>query len=379
MMQNTTAEKDPVCGMRVDPGKAAGRSDFGGKTFYFCSRNCLERFQVNPVQYIGGQSTATTEHRSTDSPPLNRTAITYTCPMHPEVRQDHPGNCPKCGMALEPVTITAAAQNPELADMTLRFWVSLVLTIPVFVLGMSDLFGSYVSKHFLSMRSMQWIQLGLATPVVLWGGWPFFVRGWQSIIHRSLNMFTLIAIGTGVAYLFSIAATLFPGIFPASFRGYGGEVPVYFEAAAVITTLVLLGQVLELSARSRTGNAIRALLGLTPTHARLIQPDRSEVDISLDKVRVGDRLRVRPGEKVPVDGVVNEGHSAVDESMVSGEPIPVEKQPGARVVGGTLNGTGGFAMRAELGGGREVFGPGEDEASAPTIEDRTAHGSTTPS
>jgi Cu+-exporting ATPase len=267
--------------------------------------------------------------------------------MHPEIIREEPGNCPICGMTLESRQVVAEAKNPELADMSRRFWVSLALTIPVFVLGMADVVAPHAIMRQVSMHAMEWVQLALSTPVVLWGGWPFFVRGWQSLIYRSLNMFTLIAIGTGVAYLFSVAATIAPGIFPPSFRGMSGEVPVYFEAAAVITTLVLLGQVLELRARSRTGSAIRALLDLAPKHARLIRPDGTEVDVPIVKIQVGDHLRVRPGEKIPADGVVEEGHSSVNESMVTGESIPVEKQPADVVIGGTVNGTGGLTVRAE--------------------------------
>ena len=280
------------------------------------------------------------------APAAPATRIEHTCPMHPQIVRDQPGYCPICGMALEPRTVISEEQNPELADMTRRFWISVALTIPVFALGMLDAFARHAMEHVMGMRTMQWAQLALATPVVLWGGWPFFVRGWNSIVHRSLNMFTLIAIGTGVAWAFSVAATVTPGIFPRSFRGPAGEAPVYFEAAAVITTLVLLGQVLELRARSRTGSAIRALLGLAPRHARLIGPDDSETDVPIGQIQVGDRLRVRPGEKIPVDGMVEEGRSAVDESMVTGESIPVEKQPGDPVIGGTVSGTGSLVMRA---------------------------------
>lgn len=401
-MQNLTITKDPVCGMNVNPAKAAGHSDFHGKTFYFCSKSCKAKFDAEPERYVESVEPDAEGKRCPQCDKLtNQTVIvpasstpngvgTYTCPMHPEVQQDHagacpkcgmalepiappttkvqytcpmhpqivrdePGNCPICGMALEPRTFVADAENPELTDMSRRFWVSVVLTIPVFVLGMSDVFARHALMHVVSMRMMQWIELALSTPVVFWGGWPFFVRGWRSILNRSLNMFTLIAIGTGVAYLFSLVATIVPGIFPASFRGMGGTVPVYFEAAAVITTLVLLGQVLELRARSHTGSAIRALLGLAPTHARVIGTDGSDKDLPLDQVHVGDRLRVRPGEKVPVDGAVEEGRSAVDESMVSGEPIPVEKQAGAKVIGGTINGTGGFVMRAERVGAETLL------------------------
>jgi Cu+-exporting ATPase len=392
--------------MSVDPERAAGRSEFAGKTYHFCSASCKRKFDADPSAFVRAKEKAATEHgcghccgdksaEATGSPATAAGVITtavspstsseapvFTCPMHPEVRQDHPGSCPKCGMALEPdaapatkvqytcpmhpqivqdapgacpicgmalepKTIVAETDNPELIEMTRRFWVSAVLTLPVFALGMADVFLSHAQSHSIGMRAMPWVQFALATPVVLWGGWPFFLRGWQSLIHRSLNMFTLIAVGTGVAYIFSVTAILFPALFPPSFRGMSGEVPVYFEAAAVITTLVLLGQVLELKARSRTGSAIRALLGLAPTHARVIRPDGVETDTPLDQVRVGDTLRVRPGEKVPVDGIVLEGRSAVDESMVSGEPIPVEKLIHARVTGGTVNGSGGFVMRAE--------------------------------
>jgi len=273
----------------------------------------------------------------------------YTCPMHPEVEQDRPGNCPKCGMALEPKEVGAEVEekSPELVSMTRRFWVCLVLTLPVFALEMTQHLGGAHLLESVSARTLVWIQLALATPVVLWGGWPFFQRGWASILHRSLNMFTLIAIGTGVAWGYSMVAALAPDIFPPSFRGQGGEVAVYFEAAAVITTLVLLGQMLEQRARSRTSSAIKALLGLAPKTARRVGHDGSEQDVPLADVQSGDRLRVRPGEKVPVDGEVLEGASSVDESMVTGEPIPVEKQAGDKVTGGTVNGSGGFLMRAE--------------------------------
>ena len=274
-----------------------------------------------------------------------RALTTYTCPMHPEVRQQGPGSCPKCGMDLEPETVSAEEEeSPELRDMTRRFWISLCLTIPLLVIAMAEMHG------------LIWLQLALATPVVLWGGWPFFQRGWASIVHRSPNMFTLIATGTGVAYLYSVVAALAPNIFPESFRGHGGAVSVYFEAAAAITTLVLMGQVLELRARRRTSSAIKALLGLAPKTARVVRDDGSEVDVPLQEVKVGDRIRVRPGEKVPVDGVVLEGTSAVDESMVTGEPIPVEKTAGNRVTGGTVNATGSFLMRAERVGRGTIAG-----------------------
>src|SRR2546421_1957983 len=271
----------------------------------------------------------------------------YVCPMHPQIVRDAPGSCPICGMALEPRTVTGDEENAELRDMTRRFWVSVALSVPLLAFVMGDMLPGQPLRHGLSSRLMAWLQLVLATPVVLWGGWTFFVRGWASIVNRSPNMFTLIALGTGTAYVYSVVAALAPGMFPESFRSHRGEVELYFEAAAIITTLVLLGQVIELRARSQTSSAIKALLGLTPKTARRLRDDGGEEDVSLDQVRPGDRLPVRPGERVPVDGVVLEGTSAVDESMVTGEPIPVEKAPGSRVTGGTVNGTGGFVMRAE--------------------------------
>ena len=277
--------------------------------------------------------------------PMTRTE--YVCPMHPQIVRDAPGSCPICGMALEPRTVTGDEENAELRDMSRRFWVSVALSVPLLVFVMGDMLPGQPLRHGLSSRLIGWLQLVLATPVVLWGGWPFFARGWASIVNRSLNMFTLIALGTGTAYVYSVVAALAPGMFPESFRTHGGEVELYFEAAAIITTLVLLGQVIELRARSQTSSAIKALLGLTPKTARRLRDDGGEEDVSLDEVRPGDRLRVRPGERVPVDGVVLEGTSAVDESMVTGEPVPVEKAPSSRVTGGTVNGTGGFVMRAE--------------------------------
>jgi len=337
------AAKDPVCGMSVDPARAAGEHEHQGRTYYFCSRHCLEEFRAHPQQYLGGAVV-----QLMPAAPRPAPAALYTCPMHPEVVQSQPGACPKCGMALEPQTATAEEEvNPELEDMQRRFWASLALTAPVFFLAMSDLIPGQPVQHALGARLITWIQLALATPVVLWGGWPFFERGWASLVNRSLNMFTLIALGTGTAYVYSLVAALAPGIFPASFRGHGGEVAVYFEAAAVITTLVLLGQVLELKARSRTASAIKALLQLAPKTARRLRADGGEEDVPLEQVEVGDRLRVRPGEKVPVDGVVLGGTSSVDESMVTGEPIPAEKAPGSRVTGGTVNGTGSLVLRAE--------------------------------
>jgi len=276
------------------------------------------------------------------------TVTKWTCPMHPEIVRDEPGSCPICGMALEPMTVTAEEEeNAELRDMRRRFWVSTALTVPIVVIAMGHFIPGLRLERLLAWGPLGWAELLLATPVVLWGGWPFFVRGWQSAINRSLNMFTLIALGVGVAYVYSVIAIAFPDVFPASFRDEMGQVSVYFEAAAVIVTLVLLGQVLELRARSQTGAAIRALLGLSPKTARRLREDGAEEDVALDQVQIGDRLRVRPGEKVPVDGVVLEGTSAVDESMVTGEPIPVEKHPGERVIGATVNGTGSLVMRTE--------------------------------
>ncbi|MGH9835181.1 MAG: heavy metal translocating P-type ATPase, partial [Blastocatellia bacterium] len=377
-----------------------------GKTYYFCNPNCLRKFSADPEGYLnkapefaamrhaapqsmvqlGAKSSlppvmtpSQTEARidtegveytcpmdpevaqigpgacpkcgmalepMTPAPPMTKTE--YVCPMHPQIVRDQPGNCPICGMALEPRVVTLEEEeNPELRDMKRRFWISLALTLPVFLLAMSEMIPGQPVQHALGHRLVTLLQFALATPVVLWGGWPFFQRGWASIINRSPNMFTLIAIGTGAAWIYSVIATFFPGVFPASFRGHGGEVAVYFEAAAVITTLVLLGQVLELRARSQTSSAIKMLLGLAPKTARVVRPNGVEEDIPLERVQPGDLLRVRPGEKIPVDGVVVEGRSAVDESMVTGEPIPAEKTEGDKVTGGTVNATGGFVMRAE--------------------------------
>ena len=338
------AMKDPVCGMDVTPDRVAGGSaEHSGTTYWFCSRGCREKFVADPTGYVGPPSTPVSDTR------------TYTCPMHPEVRQIGPGSCPKCGMALEPVEAAAADEgpSPELVDMTRRFRVSLALTLPVFALATAEMAAAELAA-MLHPTARLWTQLLLSAPVVLWGGWPFFVRGWQSIVTRSLNMFTLIALGTGTAFAYSVFAMLFPDALPRGMR-HGGVPPVYFEAAAVITTLVLLGQVLELRARSATSGAIRALLGLAPKTARRLRADGSEEDVPLEHVQPGDSLRVRPGERVPVDGVVREGASAVDESMVTGEPIPVEKGPGARVTGGTVNGTGGFVMRAERVGAETLL------------------------
>jgi heavy metal translocating P-type ATPase len=315
--------EDPVCHMRVDPQTARFKHDYQGRTYYFCCQGCRDKFQATPQKYLGEPEPA----------PAAEPGAEYTCPMHPEVVRIGPGACPICGMALEPRHVTAGEEaNPELADMSRRFWIGLALTIPLMVLSM--------------MEKFTWVQLLLATPVVLWGGLRFFERGWQSVLHRSPNMFTLIAVGTGTAYLYSVAAAVAPGIFPASFR-QNGVVAVYFETAAAITVLVLLGQVLELKARGRTSSAIRSLLNLAPPVARWVREDGVEEDVPLERVHPGDRLRVRPGERVPVDGVVLEGASTVDESMLTGEPIPVEKAEGSRITGGTMNGTGGFLMRAE--------------------------------
>src|SRR5580704_4403043 len=418
-------ERDPVCGMTVDPQRAAAKAEHAGNTYYFCCKSCAEKFRAEPGKYLhaktpisvplqgpiiqlGGAGPTTAigqapvpspsvsgKPSSTKQPSKTSAVqpVAYICPMDPDVRQDHPGPCPKCGMALEPSVPIAPAtrieytcpmhpeivraepgacpicgmaleprtatvaeeENPELVSMTRRFWTSVLLTIPVLVLGMSDLIPGQPILRLLSMRTMGWTELLLATPVVLWGGWPFFERGWASLVNRSLNMFTLIALGTGTAYIYSVIAVLFPGIFPSSFRGMNGELPVYFEAAAAITTLVLLGQVLELRARSRTSAAIRSLLRLSPKNARLVRADGTELDVPLERIQVGDMLRVRPGEKVPVDGVVTDGESSVDESLMTGEPIPVEKGPGQKVIGGTINGPGTLVMRAERVGNETLL------------------------
>ncbi|HEY7433657.1 MAG TPA: heavy metal translocating P-type ATPase [Methylomirabilota bacterium] len=334
---------DPVCGMDVTPGDAAGGSaEHAGTTYWFCNPSCRERFVADPARYLDPPKPGPDAPESA----TGQDTRVYTCPMHPEVRQVGPGSCPKCGMALEPLEVTVEeGPNPELVDMTRRFWVSLALTVPVLALAMGEMLAPALVAA-LGPTAWLWIQLVLSTPVVLWGGWPFFVRGGQSLVTRHLNMFTLIALGTGAAFAYSVFAVLFPGALPHAMR-HGGVPAVYFEAAAVITTLVLLGQLLELRARSATSGAIRALLGLQPKTARRLRADGIEEDVPLAHVQVGDRLRVRPGERVPVDGVVVEGRSAVDEALVTGEPIPVEKEPGGRVTGGTVNGTGGFVMRAE--------------------------------
>jgi Cu+-exporting ATPase len=354
-MLTTAAQIDPVCGMTVDPDTAPGSVEYQGKTYYFCSTHCMHRFKENPQSFLHPQPIGITT-RSKPGAVATGSVQKYTCPMHPEIVRDGPGSCPICGMALEPVTASLDdEENPELRDMGRRFRVSVVLTVPVFVLGMSDLIPGQPLQRLVPMPALSWVQLILATPVVLWAGWPFFVRAWHSVVNRSPNMFTLIGLGVAVGYLFSVTAVLVPRIFPASFRDAHGNVPVYFEAATVIVTLVLLGQVLELRARGRTAGAIKALLGLSPKTARRISDDGNEEDVPLEHVQVGDRLRVRPGERVPVDGVVIEGSSAVDESMITGEPIPVEKLTDARVVGGTVNGTGSFVMRAERVGSETLL------------------------
>ena len=332
ILQKTTGALDPVCGMTVDPQHAAGSSVYQGKTYYFCSKGCVAKFEANPEKYLHPGAQPEPMHQEAAS-----TGVEYTCPMHPEVRQIGPGSCPKCGMALEPATFTLAnvdEVNPEYIDMRRRFWFSAALTAPLLVL-------MYLAVH------SRWVEFALATPVVLWAGWPLLERGWESIANRSLNMFTLIATGVGAAYLYSLAATLMPNLFPAGFREHNGEVAVYFEPAAVIVTLVLLGQVLELRARGQTSTAIKSLLSLAPKTARRIQANGSEEDVPLEQIRIGDRLLVRPGEKVPVDGSVVDGTSAVDESMVTGEPIPVEKIVGSGITGGTINGTGALVMQAK--------------------------------
>ncbi|RTM15531.1 MAG: heavy metal translocating P-type ATPase [Bradyrhizobiaceae bacterium] len=334
--QGTTV--DPVCGMEVDPDTARHKAEHGGRSFYFCSDRCRTKFAEDPAKYLHGEMKKT----QADVPE----GTIYTCPMHPQVRQVGPGNCPICGMALEPELATAdAGPNPELVDMTRRFWVGLALSVPVVVLEMG---AHLVGAHgWIDQSLSNWIQFVLATPVVLWAGWPFFVRGWQSVVTRNLNMFTLIAMGTGVAWVYSVVATVLPAAFPSTFRGHDGAVAVYFEAAAVITVLVLLGQVLELRAREATSGAIKALLDLAPKTARRIRENGSDEEVQIAELRPGDRLRVRPGEKVPVDGEIVEGRSSLDESMVTGESMPVSKEVGGKVIAGTLNRSGGFVMRAE--------------------------------
>jgi Cu+-exporting ATPase len=374
--------------MTVDPESAAGKFDYDRETYYFCSVHCQKLFASDPAKYLSAararQKTSAVPHHHAPAKPdvpgaiytcpmdpevrqvgagvcpkcgmaleplevtTPSTKTEYVCPMHPEVVRDAPGTCPVCGMALEPRVVTLAEEkNPELENMTRRFWVGVILSAPVLLVAMSDMIPGQPLHQVFSSIWLTWFQFALATPVVSWCGWPFFERAWASVVNRSLNMFTLIGIGVGTAYLYSVAAVLLPGAFPDSLRGHGGQIGVYFEAAAVITTLVLLGQVLELRARSRTSGAIKALLGLAPKTARRVAADGSEEDVPLEQVRVGDVLRVRPGEKIPVDGIVVDGQSAVDESMVTGEPIPVEKLQNSKLIGGTVNGTGSFLMRAE--------------------------------
>ena len=409
---STVRERDPVCGMNVDPARAAGTSDYGGRTYFFCSRGCVAKFQATPERYLAAKPIASPQlvsigaakpsslvatgavapagsdtsqalhsHARVEGSQSNETRVahhapavhsaaiaessvrsakagaTYTCPMHPEVVTATPGSCPECGMALEPMLAASEEEgpNPELISMSRRFWVCVALTVPLLAIAMSDLLPGKPIGSRIGMRGMNWIELLLATPVVLWGAWPFFERGWISIVTRKLNMFTLIGIGIATAYLFSVLATVAPQIFLAAFRQADGSVAVYFEAAAVITALVLLGQVLELRARGRTGNAIRALMALQPKTARLVAADGGERDMAIAEIRVGDRIRVRPGEKIPVDGEVTDGASAVDESMLTGEAMPVEKERGAKVTGGTLNTTGSFVMRAGRVGGATML------------------------
>jgi Cu+-exporting ATPase len=334
----TSTVKDPVCGMSVDPATAKHRTEHAGAAYYFCSAGCRAKFEADPQRYLAPPP-------ATPAAPIAEGTI-FTCPMHPEIRQVGPGSCPICGMALEPATVTAdSGPSHELIDMTRRFWIGLVLTLPVLALEM----GAHLVPalhHLVPPRVSVWVQLALATPVVLWAGWPFFVRGWQSLLTRNLNMFTLIAMGTGVAWIYSVVAALAPDIFPPAFRGADGSVAVYFEAAAVITVLVLLGQVLELRARERTSGAIRALLDLAPKTARLIRVDGTEDEVGLDTIVVGDRVRVRPGEKVPVDGEIIEGRSSIDESMVTGESMPSARGVGEHVIGGTINQSGALVIAA---------------------------------
>ena len=391
---------DPVCGMSVDPANARGSAEHAGKTYYFCSPHCVEKFKADPEKYLAqrpsghmahpvpitqaqpapGKTAATTQGQEFTCPmdpevkraapgpcpkcgmalepvvPLTASKTEYVCPMHPQIVRTEPGNCPICGMALEPRVVSAAEEiSPELVDMTRRFWISLAFAAPVLALAMSDLIPVQPVQRVISPSLFPWLEFLLATPAVLWSGRPLFRRGWASLVNRHLNMFTLIAIGTGTAYLYSVAATVAPGLFPASFRGESGAPAVYFEVAAVITALVLMGQVMELRARSQTSSAIRALLDLSPKTARRLGADGGEEDVPLDAVQPGDRLRVRPGERVPVDGLVLEGTSAVDESMITGEAMPVGKAPESRLIGATVNGTGSLVMRAERVGAETLL------------------------
>jgi P-type Cu+ transporter len=366
---------DPVCGMKVASETAKWSTEYDGSLIYFCCRSCQKKFEANPEQYSGAKqvffvpSVAASRYSCPMHPdvlapnqgpcpkcgmalePIDVSATTddvkYTCPMHPEILRDRPGDCPICGMSLEPLVLTGGSENQELASMTRRLWIGVALTLPLLAVMVSDVLPGHPLQNKISGQLLGWLELAFATPVVLWAGWPFFERGWSSIRHLSLNMFTLIAIGAGSAYVYSVFAVLAPQLFPSSFRDMSGNPGLYFEAAAVITVLVLLGQVLELRARGETGGAIRTLLGLAPKTARRIAQDGTEVDIALADIQVGDRIRVRPGEKIPTDGSVIEGRSAVDESMVTGEAVPIEKTNAAKLVGGTINGTGGFVMKAE--------------------------------
>jgi len=336
-----TAVIDPVCGMTVDPARSPHRHSHNGHTYAFCSAGCRSKFAADPEKYLRDQGAKPVAMPSAPEGTI------YTCPMHPQIRHVGPGSCPICGMALEPLSaVEETGPSPELVDMTRRFWTGAVLAVPTVILEMGAHFPVLNLHHYVSPQVSVWLQFLLATPVVLWAGWPFFVRGWASLHNRSLNMFSLIALGVGAAYLYSLAATFAPGLFPDSLR-QEGVVAVYYEAAAVITVLVLLGQVLELRAREKTGSAIRALLNLAPKTARLIRADGNDEEVPLEQVRIGDRLRVRPGDSVPVDGVIEEGKTAVDESGVTGESMPVDKEHGAKLIGGTINGTGSFIMRAE--------------------------------
>jgi len=348
MPTKTPTATDPVCGMDVDPLDHEHELKNAGKLVQFCSADCKATFAANPAKYANGMPSV--------PPTASDSGVLYTCPMHPQIRQYGPGSCPICGMALEPLTVTAEApENPELIDMTRRFWVGLVLALPVFLLEMGAHISALDVHRWIAPTTVSWIEFALATPVVLWAGSPFFVRAWASVVHRSLNMFSLIALGTGTAYLYSVVATFAPGIFPLGFREMGGVVPVYFEAAAVITVLVLLGQVLELRAREQTGGAIRALLNLAPKTARRVNDNGIDDEVSLESVQIGDRLRVRPGDAIPVDGRVLEGASAVDESMVTGESMPTTKTVGDTLIGGTVNGTGALVMQTDRVGSETML------------------------
>jgi Cu+-exporting ATPase len=359
---------DPVCGMSVDPADCAGSVDYEGKTYYFCSRHCVQKFQADPKRYLvpaspalvqlgglGGSSLKMGDSHLAETPSIPAGAnVEYVCPMHPEVVSDHPGPCPKCGMALEPRTVTLdEGPNPELVDMTRRFWAGVVLGLPIFIIAMADMIPGNPLHEYA--KPLNWLQLVLASPVVLWCGWPFFERAWVSFRNVSPNMFTLIALGVGSAYLYSLIATVVPGVFPDGFREHDGTVMPYFDSAVVVTVLVLLGQVLELQARGQTSAAIKALLKLAPKTARRVREGNVEEDVPLDQIRVGDLVRVRPGEKLPVDGVVVEGQSSVDEAMITGEPLPIEKEPGSSVIAGTINGTGSLLARAERVGSETML------------------------